>query len=237
MGATQPPHHDRPGRRPATAASHRTPLSYDLTWPALPRGPLTVDDLADLPDDGHRYELIDGTLLVTPALGTAHQLAVGRLHLALGNGLADRLVAMLAPYDYVIAPGTVLEPDLLVVRAEQLAGERLTTTPLLVVEVLSPSTRRTDLGSKRLAYQEAGVPAYWILDPVTTALTVHRLDGSGAYQTTIISPPAVWVDPELGVTIDPAQLCGPAHLCGRHSSGARHTSAARHTEQGADTRR
>ncbi len=232
---------------------------------ALPRGPLTVDDLADLPDDGHRYELMDGTLLVTPAPGTAHQLAVGRLYLVLGNGLAGglgdsaergvsndalagaarspgvrtqkwsprglygayraqyfsafhagdfllgHLVAMLAPYDYVISPGTVLEPDLLVVRAEQLAGEKLTTTPLLVVEVLSPSTRRTDLGSKRLAYQDAGVPAYWILDPVVPALTVHRLDADGVYQTTIVAPPAVWAEPDLGVTIDPRHLCAPAH--------------------------
>lgn len=176
---------------------------------ALPRGPLTVDDLATLPDDGHRYELIDGSLLVTPAPGTAHQLAVGRLHVVLATGLAAGFVAMLAPYDYVISPGTVLEPDLLVARVEQLGGDKLMTTPLLVVEVLSPSTRRTDLGSKRLAYQEASVPAYWVLDPVAPALTVHRLGAAGMYQTTIIAPPAVWVDPNFGVTIDPASLCGP----------------------------
>ena len=177
---------------------------------ALPRGPLTVDDLAGLPDDGHRYELIDGTLLVTPGPGTTHQLAVGRLHLVLAHGLAPGLVTMLAPYDYVISSGTVLEPDLLVVRAEQLSGEKLTTTPLLVVEVLSPSTRRVDMGTKRLAYQEAGVPTYWVLDPKALALTVHALDAEGAYQTTIIAAPATWTDPVLGVTVDPAVLSAPA---------------------------
>ena len=176
---------------------------------ALPRGPLTVDDLADLPDDGHRYQLIDGSLLVTPAPGTAHQLAVGRLHTTLSTRMASGLVAMLGPYDYVIAPGTVLEPDLLVVRAEQLRGDKLDSTPLLVVEVVSPSTRRTDLGSKRLAYQEAGVPAYWVVDPTTAVLTVHRLDDAGVYQATIVSPPATWTDDDLGVTVDPARLCGP----------------------------
>lgn len=176
---------------------------------ALPRGPLTVDDLADLPDDGHRYELIDGSLLVTPAPGTTHQLGVGRLYLALANGLPAGLVAMLAPYDYVIASGTVLEPDLLVARATQLTAERLTTTPLLVIEVLSPSTRRTDLGSKRLAYQEAGVPSYWILDPGTASLIVHQRDADGAYQATIITAPDTWTDHELGVTIDPARVCAP----------------------------
>lgn len=177
---------------------------------ALPRGPLTVDDLDAFPDDGHRYELMDGTLLVTPSPGAPHQVALGRLHLVLGNGLADGLVAMLGPYDYLISPGTVLIPDLLVVRADQLGARRLTATPLLVVEILSPSTRRTDLGSKRLAYQDAGVGTYWILDPVAPALTVHRLDADGAYQTTIIAPPATWTDPDLGVTVDPAQLCRPA---------------------------
>jgi Uma2 family endonuclease len=175
---------------------------------ALPRGPLSVDDLADLPDDGHRYELMDGALLVTPAPGGAHQLAVGRLHTVLSTCLASGLIAMLAPYDYVISPGTVFEPDLLVVRADQVT-DRLTTTPLLVVEVLSPSTRRTDLGSKRIAYQEAGVPSYWVLDPASAALTVHRLDTYGVFQPTIIAPPALWVDPDLCVTIDPGRLCGP----------------------------
>jgi Uma2 family endonuclease len=177
---------------------------------ALPRRPLTVEDLAELPDDDHRYELIDGSLLVTPAPGTAHQLALGRLHTLLSTTMMGGLVAILAPYDYVITPTTVLEPDLLVVRAEQLTGDKLTSTPRLVVEVLSPSTRRTDLGSKRLAYQDAGVPAYWILDPATAVLTVHHLDTGGTYQATIVTPPGSWADPDLGVTIDPGVLCQPA---------------------------
>jgi Uma2 family endonuclease len=177
---------------------------------ALPRRPLTVEDLAELPDDDHRYELIDGSLLVTPAPGTAHQLALGRLHTLLSTTMMGGLVAILAPYDYVITPTTVLEPDLLVVRAEQLTGDKLTSTPRLVVEVLSPSTRRTDLGSKRLAYQDAGVPAYWILDPATAALTVHHLDAGGTYRATIVTPPDTWGDPHLGVRIGPGVLCRPA---------------------------
>jgi Uma2 family endonuclease len=123
--------------------------------------------------------------------------------------MTPSLIAVLAPYDYVITPTTVLEPDLVVVRADQLRGDKLTSTPLRVVEILSPSTRRTDLGSKRLAYQDAGVSAYWVLDPATASLTVNHLDADGVYQATIITPPARWNDPDLGVTVDPAALCQP----------------------------
>ena len=199
-----------PGLDPVLLDTRRSGRTMWGMAMALPRRPLTVEDLAELPDDDHRYELIDGSLLVTPAPGTAHQLALGRLHTLLSTAITEGLVAILAPYDYVITPTTVLEPDLMVVRAEQLGGDKLTSTPLLVVEILSPSTRRTDLGSKRLAYQDAGVPAYWVLDPATAALTVHDLDTDGTYRATIVTPPDSWVDSHLGVTIDPGVLCRPA---------------------------
>src|ERR1700722_4266954 len=84
----------------------------------LPHGELTVDDLAAMPNDGHRYELIDGGLIVTAAPGFNHQICVGRLHLLLHGGLAPDLTVMLGPFDYAIGPKTQLEPDLLVARTE-----------------------------------------------------------------------------------------------------------------------
>ena len=175
---------------------------------ALPRWPLSLDDLAALPDDGHRYELIDGSLLVTPAPGAAHQLTLGNLYVTVRATLAEGLVPILAPYDYVISPSTVLQPDLLIVSADDVA-DKLMSTPLLVVEVLSTSTRRTDLGSKLLAYQEAGVPSYWVLDPTTATLSVHQLGSDRTYDATIIAPPHTWTDTQLGITVDPAALCRP----------------------------
>ena len=71
---------------------------------------------------------------------------------------------------------TVLEPDLVVFRRGEATPARLERAPLLVVEVLSPSTERIDKGTKRLAYEEAGVQAYWLVDPDTPGLTVLQLE-------------------------------------------------------------
>lgn len=152
---------------------------------ALPRSrPLTYADLRHMPDDGHRYELVDGTLLVTPAPRTRHQLAVVALLRALADAAPDDLVALVAPFDYVVSDVTVLEPDLLVARRAELGEDNLRHTPVLVVEVLSPSTRHVDLGTKRLAFEAAGVPSYWVVDPDAPDLLVLELEG-GSYREVI----------------------------------------------------
>ena len=145
----------------------------------LPAGsPLTYQDLADLPHDGRRYELIDGSLIVTPAPGPAHQLVVVALCRILWSARRPGTVVLPAPVDFVPAASTALQPDVIVVEEDEIQQERLTRTPLLVVEVLSPSSRRHDLGSKRLAYASAGVPAYWLVDPEPpVTLTALRLAG------------------------------------------------------------
>jgi len=151
---------------------------------ALPWGdPLTYDDLQRMPDDGHRYELVDGVLLVTPAPGSAHQVCVVALVTLLHNHCPPGLVVLTAPYDYVVNTTTVLQPDLLVAHRDDLSEANLTRTPLLVVEVRSPSTWRTDLGTKRLAYEGAGVPHYWVVDPDEPGAVVFALQ-EGSYQET-----------------------------------------------------
>ncbi len=138
-------------------------MAMSLVLPA--RRPMRAADLAHLPDDGRRYELLDGQLLVSPAPTSAHQLCVTGLLRILAASLPEDLVALPAPCDWRVAAATVVQPDCLVVRRSEVGGAVLTRTPLLVVEVLSPSTRLTDLGSKRLLYERAGVAAYWQLDP------------------------------------------------------------------------
>jgi Uma2 family endonuclease len=143
---------------------------------ALPQSrPLTYDDLQAMPDDGHRYELVDGVLIVTPAPRTLHQRAVRRLTVLLDGAAPEHLEVFIAPFDFVASPDTVLEPDLLVARRADLTDRNLPTPPVLVIEVLSPSTRRIDLGTKRLAFQDAGVPSYWLVDPDDPSLTVLEL--------------------------------------------------------------
>jgi Uma2 family endonuclease len=137
--------------------------------------PLTVADLDLMPDDGHRYELIDGTLIVTPAPVPRHQVMVGELHILLRQSCPHSLRVLLAPLDVVLAEDTVVQPDLLVTRRTDLTERNLPTAPLLAVEVASPSTRLLDLNLKRARYEQAGCPAYWVVDPDDVSLTAWEL--------------------------------------------------------------
>lgn len=147
----------------------------------LPQGrPLTRVDLEATPDDGHRYELIDGTLIVTPSPGVQHQRIVGNLYQALRQACPEDLEVMLAPLDVTVSESTVLQPDLLVARRDALTGHRMTGVPVLAVEVLSPSTRLVDLNLKRAAHELAGTGAYWVVDPDGPVLVTWQLR-DGAY--------------------------------------------------------
>lgn len=129
----------------------------------------TVDEVQAFPDDGNRYELIDGELLVSPSPSWTHQRAVLELAIRLsayvkGNPVADIVIA---PADVVYGSRTVVEPD---VFAVPLVGGRSPRTweeagrLLLAVEVLSPGTARADRTLKRRLYQRQSVPEYWIVD-------------------------------------------------------------------------
>ena len=152
---------------------------------AMPAGvPLTYEDLRSFPDDGRRYELIDGTLVVTPAPGAPHQVVVAALCRILFAARPKGTAVLPAPLDFVPNPTTVLQPDVVVIDAKEVDAKevdepRLTRTPFLVVEVLSPSSRSQDLGSKLLAYAKAGVPAYWVIDPEPPVeLRAFHLEGT-----------------------------------------------------------
>lgn len=123
----------------------------------------------EIPDDGYRYEVVGGALLVTPAPTWPHQAASRKLFLRLHGYLAAHAIgeAMLAPADVEFDQANMVEPDLFVVpliegRAPRTwqEAERL----ILAVEVLSPSTKRADRQIKRRLYQRHGVPEYWIID-------------------------------------------------------------------------
>jgi Uma2 family endonuclease len=151
---------------------------------ALPRSvPLTYDDLQAMPDDGHRYELVDGVLIVTPAPRILHQRAVVNLLALLHGAIPTDMEVFVAPVDYVVSPLTVLQPDLLVARRDEVGERNLQHPPVLVVEILSPSTRRIDAGTKRLAFEGAGVPHYWMVDPDEPSILALELVG-GAYRET-----------------------------------------------------
>jgi Uma2 family endonuclease len=144
----------------------------------LPRSrPLTRADLDAMPDDGHRYELVDGTLVVTPAPSIPHQTVVVELTVLLRRHCPQQLKVLVAPLDVTLADDTVLQPDVLVARRTDLTVRDLPAAPVLAVEVLSPSTRRVDLMLKRSRFEAAGCPSYWVIDPDEPSLTAWELQG------------------------------------------------------------
>lgn len=135
--------------------------------------------------DRNRYELLKGEVLVTPAPSTRHQIAVGELYLALRSACPKGMRVLFAPYDVALPvpdDDILVQPDLLVAPVAEFEEHALERAPLLVVEVLSPTTWHRDLGSKRDAYAGAGVEHYWVLAPKVPALTVYRLGPGGTQE-------------------------------------------------------
>lgn len=155
-------------------------------WPV---GPLTWEDVQDLPDvAGLRYELIDGILLMSPSPPPLHQRVVTQLLAVLHAACPAGLEVFTAPFDWFVTDWRYFEPDVLVVPRIQGNPRRFEGTPLLAVEVLSPSTRHRDLGLKRTAYAEAGLSHYWVVepDPDAPGLTAFRLDDGRLVEDTVV---------------------------------------------------
>ena len=150
----------------------------------IPHGrPFTVDDLEGMPDDGNRYELIDGMLLVGPAPGWAHQEMGLTLYVQLRTDCPPALRVLAAPFAVQTAFDSEVQPDVVVTRYVDLTMKNLPVAPLLAVEVLPRSTRLVDRNLKKAHYERIGVVSYWILDPIEPgALTVFELDGEGRHQ-------------------------------------------------------
>lgn len=192
-----------------------TSVTTDLFGPGS--GPLTVDDLARMPDDGRRYELLDGVLIVSPAPGTRHQ----RVGLVIGMRLEldclEDMIALIAPFAVQPSKSTELHPDVLVAREADLTEKNLPTAPLLAVEVLSPSTTLYDLNTKKAAYERMGVPSYWVVDPHELVLTVFELDAAGHYQqvTVVKGEEGFQAVRPFPVRIVPAELLRGPRRCDR----------------------
>ena len=149
---------------------------------------LTYEDLEHFPDDRNRREIIDGDLYVTPSPNLRHQVLVGRLYMAIANYLTARPGpgrVYLSPLDVVLSPHDVVEPDLLFVGSDQLdllTLKNVQGPPALVVEVLSPGTRKTDEQVKRRLFARAGVREYWLVDPELDLIKVSRRGDDGSFR-------------------------------------------------------
>ncbi len=143
----------------------------------------TAADLAQLPDDGKRYEVLEGDLAVSPSPKPKHQRIVHQLHIWFTEReRAGYGKVFAAPLDVVLDDSNVTEPDLLFIRSEHLhivKDANIQGSPDLVVEVLSPSTRERDLGVKAHLYARFGVPEYWVVDPEVETLAIYHLTSEG----------------------------------------------------------
>ena len=146
-----------------------------------------ADYIWKTPDDGNRYEVIDGELYVSPAPNLSHQGASGVLHFYLMRHIREHDLGRVysAPVGVVLDEETGLQPDLVYIARERsgiLSERGIEDAPDLVVEILSPSTRSRDLGIKMRRYAASGVPWYWVVDPRTRTLDEYRLLADGGYE-------------------------------------------------------
>jgi Uma2 family endonuclease len=178
------------------------------TVTTLPRGQaLTRRDLEKMPDDGHRYELIDGSLIVTPAPSERHQTILLRLAVLLDQRCPREMKVLFAPFDVALGDDTIMQPDLLVARRADFTDRELPVAPLLAVEVLSPSTRHIDLSLKRARFETAGATSYWVIDPDGPSLTVWELEeGRYVERAHVVGDEAYDATAPFAATVAPSRL-------------------------------
>jgi len=127
-----------------------------------------------------RAELINGRIYMMASVSPRHQAILGEMHRQLSNHLRGKRCKPFITLDVQLENDTILIPDLIVIcDPKKITKSGCSGSPDLVVEILSPSTSRHDRFTKLMLYQHAGVPEYWIVDPVDNTLTTHRLTEKG----------------------------------------------------------
>lgn len=140
----------------------------------------TVADYMQLPDDGPRYELIEGELLMAPAPNLFHQRIAFNLTLILGNHVEKKRLGKLffAPFDVIFDEHNVLQPDIIFfsnARASALTKAGATGAPDLAVEIISPGAEKRDRELKRKVFARSGVEELWLVLPDKKRIEIHRM--------------------------------------------------------------
>lgn len=153
----------------------------------VPRTVLTYEHYLELPNDGRRYEIIEGELYVSPAPTTKHQNVsislASRLFEHVRRGRLGRVLT--APCDVVLDQPSVVQPDILYVSRERrniITGPNIQGAPDLVVEIISPSSTKTDRETKRDLYAKHGVRHYWLAEPFEEWVRAYELGADGFYE-------------------------------------------------------
>ena len=166
----------------------------------------TIAELDLLPDDGNRYEILAGTLLVTPSPGSAHQGVAAMLSAMFATYLRGRRLGLFSPGVVTLPPLTQLEPDLLIVPPRFAPGTPWVeiTEHWLAVEILSRSSRIYDREFKRDAYLALGVREVWLVDVRERSVEVCVRKGAGR----VVHDAVTWTSPgdEMLVRVELAEL-------------------------------
>ena len=162
---------------------------------------LTYEDYLKTPDD-ERWELLDGELLMVPSPNTAHQTVTGNLFIYLSIFVKERDLrrVFVAPYDVILSPHNVVQPDVLFVPDEQrsiVTADNVKGAPALVIEVTSPSTAARDRDSKRRVYAQNGVREYWLADSGKQSISVMVRQGEEFWEVGVYGPEDVLTSPGL----------------------------------------
>ena len=176
----------------------------------------TYAEYARLPDDGKRYEVIAGELVVSPSPAPTHQKALIRLSTALDQFTQQHRLGEMypGPIDVLLSGVDYLVPDLVFVRAERtgvITDRGIEAAPDLVIEAISPSTAMRDRGLKRERYAHFGVPLYWVIDVELRHIEVYRLSEDPDGPAEIIRDALVWQPSSDGpsLTISVPFIVGP----------------------------
>ena len=163
----------------------------------------TVDDLANFPDDGNRYELLDGVLLVTPSPNQEHQVIAARLIHQLLGALVGSGVRVVGPGGVPRGPKTQLEPDVLVYPSRYPVNSPWSeiTEHWLAIEIFSPGSRIYDREFKRDAYLRLGVKEVWLVDADSRSVEISRTPGSSEHASDVIIWRPAAVDVEVRIEL------------------------------------
>jgi Uma2 family endonuclease len=176
----------------------------------LPARPLTLDDLPLLPDDGRRYEIVDGSLIVSPPPTPRHQLAASAMYDVLRASVPSPWRVLAGGAGILVRDDRFLVPDLVVVRGEAAGADTAGFVPsdvVLVVEVVSPSNAAHDLVLKRSLYAGEAIPHYWILDiRAQPVLHVLRLRGDRYYEVSFGADELARLREPFPVSVRPGAL-------------------------------
>jgi len=155
-------------------------MSLQIVYPVPEALRFTYEDYRELPEDGNKYEIINGELSMTPSPLTIHQIISHKLNLELGNFVArhDLGFVFQAPLDVILSQHDIVQPDLFFISKSRQAivtEKNIQGAPDLVIEIISPETKKRDLGLKKKLYAKHGVKEYWVVYPKEKRIGLYAL--------------------------------------------------------------